>query len=447
MRLELADIAKAIDATVADRGVVTGFSIDSRTVQDGDLFFAIRGETHDGHDHVAAALAKGARAAVVDRELPAVSGILIRTADTLKALQALAGWARRKWGRPVVGITGSAGKTTTKDVVASLLEVELKVGKTLGNFNNQFGLPLSILSVPDDADAAVIELGMNHTGEIRSLAAIARPDHGVVTNVGYAHIENFEDGIEGIARAKRELVEALPANGTAILNADDPRVTEFASVHAGPTVRYGLSPAADVRAESVELLEDGVRFRIGNAGFESPLLGRHGVSNILAGIAVAGVFDIAPDRLRDKIRSLTPGKMRGERLVHNGVIIFNDCYNSNPDAVRSMLDVLRDTPARRRIAVLGEMLELGRWAEPLHRDVGRYVVECGISVLVGIRGAARYVVDAAINAGHAVNAAYFFPTPEEAGKALAGMAQAGDAILFKGSRGTHVERALEKFLE
>jgi UDP-N-acetylmuramoyl-tripeptide--D-alanyl-D-alanine ligase len=447
MRLELADIAEAIGTTVADRGVVTGFSIDSRTVQDGDLFFAIRGETHDGHDHVAAALAKGARAAVVERDVPGAPGILIRTADTLKALQVLAAWARRKWGRPVVGITGSAGKTTTKDVVASLLEVKLKVGKTLGNYNNHFGVPLSLLAIPDTADAAVIEIGMNHGGEIRELSAIARPNHAVVTNVGYAHIENFEDGIEGIARAKRELVEALPEDGAAVLNADDPLVSGFASAHSGRILRYGFSPAAEVRAEDVELLETGVRFRVGSNGFESPLFGRHGVSNILAGIATAGVFGIEPEALRERVRTLAPGKMRGERFVHEGVIIFNDCYNSNPDAVRSMLDVLRDTPARRRIAVLGEMLELGRWAEPLHRDVGRYAVECGISVLVGIRGAARYVVDAAINAGHAVDAAYFFPTPEEAGKALSGIAQAGDAILFKGSRGTHVERALEKFLE
>ena len=447
MRLQLANIAKAIGAAVADHGVVTGFSIDSRTVQDGDLFFAIRGETHDGHDHVAAALAKGARAAVVERDVPGASGLVIRTPDTLKALQAAAAWARKKWGRPVVGITGSAGKTTTKDVVASLLEVKLKVGRTLGNYNNHLGVPLSLLSIPDDADVAVIELGMNHAGEIRDLAAIASPNHAVVTNVGYAHIESFEDGIEGIARAKRELVEALPAGGTAVLNADDSRVSAFAGAHSGPTIRYGMSADSDVRAEDVELLETGVRFRVGGTHFESPLLGRHGVSNILAGVAAARVFGIAPEELREQVRLLAPGKMRGERMVHKGVIIFNDCYNSNPDAVRSMLELLRDTPARRRIAVLGEMLELGRWAEPLHRDVGRYVVECGISVLVGIRGAARYVVDAAINAGHAVDAAYFFPTPEEAGKALAEMAQAGDAILFKGSRGTHVERALEKFLE
>jgi UDP-N-acetylmuramoyl-tripeptide--D-alanyl-D-alanine ligase len=233
----------------------------------------------------------------------------------------------------------------------------------------------------------------------------------------------------------------------AVLNAEDPLVSKFGEIHRGRTVLFGLSESAQVRAEDVELLETGVRFRVGAARFESPLMGKHGVRNILAGIATAKVFGIEPEKLRERTRSLVPGRMRGERMVHKGIIIFNDCYNSNPDAVRSMLDVLKEVPARRHIAVLGEMLELGRWAEPLHRDVGRYAVECGISVLVGIRGAARYSVDAAINAGQAVDAAYFFSTPEEAGAALTGMAQAGDAILFKGSRGTHVEKALEKFLE
>jgi UDP-N-acetylmuramoyl-tripeptide--D-alanyl-D-alanine ligase len=167
----------------------------------------------------------------------------------------------------------------------------------------------------------------------------------------------------------------------------------------------------------------------------------------LAGIAVAQVFEIPPSELQEAVRNLAPGKMRGERFIHKGITIFDDCYNSNPDAARSMLEVLRDTPARRHIAVLGEMLELGRWAEPLHRDVGNYVVECGISVLVGIRGAARYMVDAAMDAGQSGNAAYFFEDPADAGVFLRGIAEPGDAILFKGSRGTRVERALEKFVE
>jgi UDP-N-acetylmuramoyl-tripeptide--D-alanyl-D-alanine ligase len=219
------------------------------------------------------------------------------------------------------------------------------------------------------------------------------------------------------------------------------------SKHAGRTVLYGFADDADIRATDVELLETGVRFRVGKTRFESALAGRHGIRNILSGIAVASLFDISPLSLRDTVRGLAPGKMRGERLQRNGITIINDCYNSNPDAVRAMLDVLRDVPARRHVAVLGEMLELGRWSEPLHRDVGRYAARCGIDVLVGIRGVARSLVDAATEAGLAKNAAYFFDDPFEAGDRLRSIAQPGDAILFKGSRGTRVEKALERLFE
>jgi UDP-N-acetylmuramoyl-tripeptide--D-alanyl-D-alanine ligase len=208
-------------------------------------------------------------------------------------------------------------------------------------------------------------------------------------------------------------------------------------------VTFGFSEQADVRAERVEYGPEGVRFAVDGTEFESVLVGRHGVMNILAGIAVARIFGIAPDRLMDAVRTLMPGKMRGQRRVWGGVTIFDDCYNSNPEAVRSMLDVLRETPARRRIAALGEMLELGRWSEPLHRDVGRYVAACGIDVLVGIRGAARHMVDEAVRSGLPAGAAFFFEDPAAAGACLRGLLKEGDAVLFKGSRGTQVEKALE----
>ena len=385
-------------------------------------------------------------AAVVEES--AGGGPVLHVDDTLHALQQLAGWGRREWRGDVVAVTGSAGKTTTKDVIAEMLAAEMATAKTQGNLNNHVGLPLSLLRLEETARVAVLEMGMNHAGEIRELAAIARPDVGVVTNVGYAHIENFES-IEGIAAAKRELVEALGDRGTAVLNADDQRVAAFAADHRGRTILYGLSPVAQVRAEDVEYTQGGgspgVRFRVGAARFESALTGRHSVSNLLAGIAVAGVYGVPPDRLKERVQQLTPGTMRGERL-QQGVLIYNDCYNSNPDAVRAMLEVLRDTPARRRIAVLGEMLELGRWAEPLHRDVGNYAAVCGFDVLVGIRGAACYMVDAVKRAGLTADAAFFFDDPEEAGRLVRTLAQPGDVILFKGSRGVHVERALEEFL-
>jgi UDP-N-acetylmuramoyl-tripeptide--D-alanyl-D-alanine ligase len=444
MKFRVEQIADALDVSAPTQGVIEGWSVDTRTLAPGDLYFALVGPNHDGHDYVRAAFERGAIAAVVQDRYRGAEPVL-RVGDTLAALQRAARWAREQWGGEVIGVTGSAGKTTTKDVIARMLATRMEVGKTEGNYNNHVGVPLSILRLPGNARLAILEIGMNHGGEIRTLAGIARPRVGVVTNVGYAHIEAF-DSIEGIAAAKRELIEALPPDGIAVLNADDPRVARFADVHPAHTVLYGMAEGAEVRAEDVQFSADGVRFRVGDVHFDSPLSGRHGVSNLLCGIAVAGLYGIQPEELRETARAFTPGKMRGTRFRRDGILIYDDCYNANPDAVRAMLDVLRDTPSARRIAVLGEMLELGRWAEPLHREVGRYAAMSGVSVLYGIRGVARQIVDAAIEGGLAKDAAFFFDTPEEAGDHLRAVAKQGDAILFKGSRGTHVERALERFL-
>jgi UDP-N-acetylmuramoyl-tripeptide--D-alanyl-D-alanine ligase len=436
MNLAIGTIAEALGTRVSFEGTATGYSIDSRTLEPGDLFFALPGPNHDGHDHVEAALDRGAVAAIVEREM---AGRTLCVADTTTALGRLGSWARERWGRQVIGVTGSAGKTTTKDVIAHLLTVRFTVGKTTGNYNNHLGVPLSLLRLAGDATHAVIEMGMNHAGEIRELARIARPQVGVVTNTGYAHVENF-DSREGVAAAKRELIEELPADGTAVLNADDPFVSKWE--FPGRRITFGIDQSADYQAKV-----QGSRFSVKGVEFDSPLPGRHGVLNLLAGIAVAGVYGIPPGDLRDAVRTFTPAAMRGSRFERNGILIFDDCYNANPDAVRAMLDVLRDAPAMRRITVLWEMLELGRWAEPLHREVGNYVALCGIPVLVGIRGVARSMVDAAIQGGLSKDAAFFFDDPVEAGNLLREIARPGDAILFKGSRGTHVEKALQRFLE
>jgi UDP-N-acetylmuramoyl-tripeptide--D-alanyl-D-alanine ligase len=382
---------------------------------------------------------------VVDHPMGTAGTAEIVVRNTLTALQGMASWAVEGWGGTVVGVTGSAGKTSTKDTIAALLSVALPVGKNEGNLNNHVGVPLSILRLPDACKVAVLEMGMNHAGEIRELAEIARPKIGVVTNVGYAHVEFFEDGIDGVARAKRELVEALPVDGVAVLNADDDRVAAFAGAHRGRTVLFGLSERAEVRGEKLELGADSSRFTVADEEFELPQAGVHAVSNALAGIAVARIFGIPAKRLRDAVRSLAAGRMRGEKLTTGGVTIWNDCYNSNPEAVKSMIEVLRGTPARRRIAVLGEMLELGRSAEPLHRDIGKYVAARGIDLLIGIRGAARTMTEAAMDAGMS-GAAFFFPDPETAGEFLRQTIEEGDAVLFKGSRGVKVEKAMEAAL-
>ena len=444
MTLDLQEVARAMRAAGNPPAVkVTGWSVDTRTQNAGDLYFALRGPNHDGHDFVGAALARGAAGVVVERTTGAPNELVV--SDTLEALQELAAWARARWGGTVVGVTGSAGKTTTKDAIAQLLAVELPVGKTEGNFNNHVGVPLSILSLADGCRAGVLEIGMNHAGEIRRLAAIAKPEVGVVTNVGYAHAEYF-DSIEGVAAAKRELIEALPRAGVAVLNADDRRVLAFREAHPGRSVTFGLSDWADVRGEAAQFSADGARFRAVGVDFETGLAGRHAVMNLLAAIAVARVFGIAPERLREPVRSFAIGKMRGERSEHNGVAVWDDCYNSNPEAAQSMIDVLRETPAARRIAVLGEMLELGRAAEELHRQVGRYAAEHGINWLIGVGGHARAMVDAAVAAGLPRGRAHFFEDAAEAGEFARLTARPGDAILFKGSRGVSVERAMERFL-
>src|SRR5580658_7168420 len=442
MEFRLTDVAQASGLTVQSDARVTGWSIDSRTIAPGDLFFALRGPNHDGNLYVEEVLRKGAVGAVANEWKP---GMVLVVPDTLEALQSTAVWALKQWGGEVIGVTGSAGKTSTKDVIAAMLAVGMPVGKTIGNLNNHVGVPLSILRSPDESRVAVLEMGMNHAGEIRALSAIAKPRIGVVTNVGHAHIEAF-DSIEGVAAAKRELIEALPPDGVAVLNADDPLVSKFRASHPGYTLTFGIDSPADFRADDVQITDQGVAFQVEGVNFESSLLGRHSVLNILAGLAVASLYGLRPRQLTDVVKDLAAPSMRGQRLMHDGVLILNDCYNSNPDAARVMIDVLRETPDKRRIAVLGEMLELGRWSESLHRDVGSYVAKSGIDVLVGIRGEACHLVDAARQAGLAVDAAFFFPDAEAAGEHLRRIAHPGDVILLKGSRGTHVEYALERFL-
>jgi len=440
------EISAVIGVRAEKDAQITGWSVDSRTVAGGDLFFALRGPNHDGNAYVADALRKGAVAAIADRPAEGpVPGAVLVVPDALGALQDISSWARSEWGGDVVGVTGSAGKTSTKDVIAAMLNVNMPVGKTIGNLNNHVGVPLSILRLPRQARVAVLEMGMNHAGEIKRLCEIARPRIGVVTNVGHAHVEYF-DSIEGVAAAKRELIEGLPPEGVAVLNADDARVARFGEAHRGRTLTFGFSDGADLRAEEMKHTTEGVRFRVNGVQFETGLQGRHSVLNILAGLAVASIYGIAPEQLTEVVKQLSAGTMRGERMLHNGILILNDCYNSNPDASQAMLDVLRDTPGERRIAVLGEMLELGRQTESLHREVGRYAAVSGVDLVMGVSGAARYLVEEARNAGQSLDAALFFGDAAEAGDHLRKVARPGDVILFKGSRGTHVERALERLL-
>jgi UDP-N-acetylmuramoyl-tripeptide--D-alanyl-D-alanine ligase len=366
------------------------------------------------------------------------------TEDPLIALQALASHVRRQWGRRVVAITGSAGKTTTKEAVAAALGAKFSVLKSQGNLNNGFGLPLQLLRLEPEHEYAVVEMGMNHAGEIAVLARIASPDWGVVTNVGTAHIENFSDGQAGIARAKFELVEALPANGVAFLNCDDAYVSQFGRDFMGQVVYFGAGPCADPQFldASEDLAGLHLTFRAGKrkGKLTLHLLGAHNASNALAGLAVALEAGVDLDDAVAALESLTAGDKRGQVIEIDGVTILNDSYNSNPEALRSMIQTLAARPAGRRILVAGEMLELGEHGPALHAACGQAAAEAGLDLVAGVQGNAGFLAAAACTGGVA---SLFLPNAEAAGRWLKQTMQPGDVVLVKGSRGVHLERAIE----
>ena len=459
MKLKVAKVAEFISAqNLADvsarssslaEEIAQGYSIDSRTVGTGEIFFAVKGDRFDGHDFVQSALEKGAIAAVVRSDQVQRYGDkdrLLVVEDALAALQTLATAVRKVWGKPLVGVTGSAGKTTTKEAIAHVLAARFRVLKSEGNFNNHFGLPLMLLKLEPEHDVAVIEMGMSHAGEIAALAKIAQPEIGVVTNVAPVHLEFF-DSLAGIARAKYELIESLPANGTGVLNADDEYVSQFGRDFKGRVILYGSAPTADVRAENMQSCgTEGTRFDIVTAGgretAQLPLVGAHNVLNALAAVSVALARGLRLPEAVAALATLKPADKRGQVLQVGNITVINDCYNSNPKALNAMVDALANMKAGRRIVVAGEMLELGPAGEAMHREAGKHLAEKRIDVLLGVRGLAEAMVEGAREAG---TKADFVPTPEEAGDWLARETRDGDVVLLKASRGVKLEKALEKW--
>ena len=463
MNLTLAEAAMGAGAvleapaSVPNAGALTatGYSIDSRTIRDGELFFAVNGERFDGHDFTAAAFERGAVAALVSRarvaSLP--DAVLVRplliAEDPLIALQSLAAHVRRQWGKRVVAITGSAGKTTTKEAVAAALAAKFNVLKSQGNLNNGYGLPLQLLRIDPEHDVAVIEMGMNHAGEIAALARIATPDWGVITNIGTAHIENFAEGQAGIARAKFELIAALPANGVAFLNCDDAYAAQFGRDFHGRVVYFGRGPCADPQIIAADEDLEGlhVRFRSGEkqGSFTLRLLGAHNAMNAMAGLAVAIEAGVDPGAAAQALSTLTAGDKRGQIIEVRGATILNDSYNSNPEALRSMIGTLAARPARgRRILVAGEMLEMGEHGPALHIDCGRAAAAAGLDVVVAVQGNAEHLATAACAGGVP---SVFLRDAATAGQWLVDNLRAGDVVLVKGSRGVHLERAIDVLVQ
>lgn len=467
---------------------ITGFSIDSRAVATGELFFALApadyegksfSATHftDAHRFVPQAFASGAASVVArrdhvagDAELRSYAGRLLLVDDGIEALQMLARGVIESWGHEVVAITGSAGKTTAKDVAAHLLShAGRRVLRTKKNFNNELGVPLSILQMetagarPADFDVAVLEMGMSVPGEIARLCKIAPPDISVVLIVAPVHLE-FMGSIEAIAEGKAQLVEGVKAGGTAILNTDDPYVAAMRDLHTtGRTLTFGITNPADVSASEIETERLGLTsFRLhtplGEAAAELPLAGRHNLMNALAAAAVATCFNIEPDAIAQALKSASASEMRGEVLrFAAGFTVVDDSYNSNPRSLLSMAESVARSGAKttptttkqegRRIVVAGEMLELGVEGARMHREAGEEIARMGVDVVWGVRGLARELIEGARAAGMGTDATKFFETSEEAGAALAVEVREGDLVLVKGSRGVHMEQVVGRLRE
>jgi UDP-N-acetylmuramoyl-tripeptide--D-alanyl-D-alanine ligase len=455
MKLRADEIASAVHAPRLDAGssiVPSGYSIDSRTIAAGECFIAIQGPNFDGHDFIGAALQRGAALVIAraDAKSPIESGWpVIRVDDTLSALQRLANFTRRKWGKMVIGITGSTGKTTTKEMTSLLLQAHFRIFKSAGNFNNDFGLPLSILKLAEEHEVAVLELGMSHAGEIQRLSQIAEPNIGVVTNVRPVHLENFRS-MQGIALAKRELIESLPLNGVAVLNNDDRWVRKFGRVYRGKVLTFGVEAAAAYRASEIRSLGlDGQEFRVDHKAqghrLRLPLIGEHNVHNALPAIAVAHHLGIGFSTIRQSLTALRPSPGRGELLrFHDGFAVLNDSYNSNPAAMEAVIAFIKTlTGFKRKILVAGEMLELGPDAEQYHRSCGKLAAAAKIDRIVGVRGMAEFITRAAVEQGRLPAEAPFFADSAAAGEWLTREVSDGDFVVVKGSRGVRTEKVIE----
>lgn len=430
---------------------VTGVSTDSRSLSIGDLFVALPGERTDGHKFIPGALAGAAAAALVSHvsaySCPPEKAV-IRVADTGQALLTLGAWYRQRFAVRTVAITGSTGKTTAKDLTAEVLGRRFRTLKNPGNLNTEVGLPLTLFKLEAHHEVAVLELAMRGPGQIRQLAQVAEPEVGVITNTGVAHIELLGSQ-ENIARAKGELLECLPAHGLAVLNGDDPGVRQQAVRSRCPVVYFGLEPGADVRGSDIKT--DGamgisftVNGQCGTGRVQLPLVGSFNVFNALAAISVGHYFGLSLDEMAAALRGVKPGAMRLDVSVRaDGTLIIDDAYNANPVSMRGALETMADLAlGRRTVAVVGDMLELGEFAPPAHKEVGRLAAELGVGCLIAAGSWAPDVVQGAVAAGLDQNRVFVCPDAAAAAEVAGREVQPEDVVLVKASRGMQFEQVV-----
>lgn len=414
--------------------------IDSRDAKPGSLFVAIIGEKQDGHAFIPAARANGASLVVCDRALEQEPYLLVP--DTLRALHQISARYREKFTIPVIGLTGSAGKTSTKDMVAAVLGTRYRVMKTQGNLNNETGAALTILSLEESHEAAVVEMGTNHFGEIGRIAAFVQPDICLFTNIGYAHIENF-GSLEGTFRGKTEMLASMRPGGHIVANGDDALLRTLPGA-----LLFGLDEHCAVRGVEIEdLLLDGMAFTAVYQGqrlrMRVPALGLHSVYNALAAVSVGLLLDMNLDEIARGILTYRPlrGRMNVHKLPHRTVI--DDTYNANPTSAKASLDVLAKCPGR-RVAILGDMRELGQASPALHEEIGRYAAEKGIDLVVCVGEDSAHMFRAAAQIDP--NRARYFDTQDSMLASLSGLLFEGDTILVKASRGMKLENSVEYLL-
>jgi UDP-N-acetylmuramoyl-tripeptide--D-alanyl-D-alanine ligase len=443
----LAKWARGQIASGDPAATVTNICTDSRTMKAGDLFLALRGETFDGHKFVEEAARRGAIGAVVEKvpEILPRDFCVLQVTDTLSALQQMAGNYRKSLPVQIVCITGSNGKTSTKDLVSAILRERFQVTRTEGNLNNHIGLPLTMLRMRAADQVGVLEIGMNHPGEIAPLAALAQPDVAVVTNVGIAHIE-YMGSREAIAQEKGTLVEALPPSGTAILNADDEFSQWIASKTKADAIYCGMADQANIRATDISQDFSGMKFQLHAFGksvvAQLPVPGIHMVRNALLAVGVGHVFGMSLEEAAAGLTNLQLTKGRLEQKVIRGVQVLDDTYNANPDSMKAALLTLSQMSTNgRRIAVLGRMGELGVESERGHRSVGQAAADLGLDCIVTVGDEATLIAEEAWRGG--VAKVVKAKDQDEAVKVLRDYARAGDLVLVKGSRSSKMERIVE----